>query len=226
MKVVVSLGGSILTKELTAQHFKKYIDVVKRLSEKHKLIIVIGGGKVCREYQKISKDLGSDAVQRDFIGIMATHLNASTFVSGLGKDAHLVSYKSQADAIEEVKKNFGKKILVCGGYEVGESTDHDAALFGSVVKADMIVNASNVAGVYSEDPKVNPNAKKFDKLSYKEFLRIVQMNPQMPGEYRLFDLKAAQSIQKSKIKTVLIDGNDPDEIIKAVEGQHNGTVVE
>ncbi len=226
MKVVISLGGSVLTKELTAEHFKKYLAVIKKLAEKHKLIVVIGGGRVCREYQKVARELGADHNQTDFIGIMATHLNASTFAAGLGTMAHLVAYKAQKDAAEEVKKNFGKKIIICAGYEVGESTDHDSALFGSLVNADLIINASNVAGVYSEDPKKNPNAKKFDKLSYDEFLKIIQMNPQIPGEYRLFDLKAAKSIKKSKIKTILIDGNDPNEIIKAVEGQHNGTVIE
>ncbi|MBI2084332.1 MAG: UMP kinase [Candidatus Aenigmarchaeota archaeon] len=225
MKIVISLGGSLLTKELAAEHFKKYIDVVKELSKEHKLIVIVGGGKVCREYQKVGRELGADSDQQDFIGIMSTHLNASTFVSGLGKNAYFVRWKPLKEAVKEVKKNFGRKIVVAAGHDTGSSTDHDAAVFASAVKADLLVNASNVAGVYSDDPKANPNAKKYDKLTYGEFLKIIKKNSQTPGEYRLFDLKAANVIVKHKIRTVLIDGNNPREIIKAVNGQHNGTVV-
>ncbi len=226
MKIAISLGGSVLTKELTADHFKKYINVVKKLSERHKLIVVIGGGKVCREYQKIGKELGAGNKERDFIGIVATHLNASTFASGLGGKGYLVSWKPLRNTVKEVKKIFGKKIIVCGGYDVGTSSNYDATYFAKLVKADLLINVSNVAGVYSEDPKVNPDAVKFDKLSHDEFLKIIQKNIQIPGEYRLFDLKAAKLIKQFKIKTILIDGNNPEEIIKVVEGQHNGTVIE
>lgn len=226
MKVVISLGGSILTKELAADHFRKYIDVVKGLSKRHKLIVVIGGGKVCREYQKIGKELGAGNKERDFIGIMATHLNASTFVTGLENKGYLVTWKPQKDTIKEVKKNLGRKIIVCGGYDVGTSSDYDAAYFAKLIGADLLINVSNVSGVYSEDPKINPNAEKFDKLTHDEFLRIIQNNAQLPGEYRLFDLKAAKVIKKHNIKTILIDGNDPEEIIKAVKGHHSGTIIE
>lgn len=225
MKIVISLGGSLLTKELTAEHFRKYINVIRALSKKHKLIVIVGGGRVCREYQKIGKELGATNDELDFIGIMATHLNAATFATGLGNNAHLVRWKPLKDAAKEVKKTFGKKIFVAAGYDTGSSTDHDAAVFASTIKADLLVNASNVAGVYSDDPKANPNAKKYDKLTYGEFLKIVKKNSQTPGEYRLFDLKAAKIIKKHRIKTILIDGNVPSEIFKSVEGKHNGTVV-
>lgn len=224
MKIVISLGGSVLTKELTVGHFKKYIDVVNTLARKHKIILVIGGGKVCREYQKIGKDLGAGTKERDFIGIMATHLNASTFASGL-ENSYLVTWKYLKSTVKEIKKNFGRKIIVCGGYDVGTSSDYDATYFAKLVKSNLLINVSNVSGVYSEDPKINPNAEKFDKLTYDEFLKIIQRNAQAPGEYRLFDLGAAKLIKKYKIKTILIDGNNPEEIIKAVEGQHSGTVV-
>ncbi len=225
MKIVISLGGSVLTKELTAEHFKKYIAVVKKLAKKHKLVVVVGGGKVCRDYQKIGKELGGGTKERDFIGIMATHLNASTFASGLDDKGYLVTWKPLKNTIKEIKQNFGRKIIVCGGYDVGTSSDYDAAYFAKLVGADLLINASNVSGVYSEDPKVNPIAKKFDRLTHNEFLKIIQRNVQVPGEYRLFDLKAAKLIKKFKIKTIIIDGSNPEEIIKAVEGQHNGTVI-
>jgi uridylate kinase len=51
-------------------------------------------------------------------------------------------------------------------------------------------------------------------------------NPQIPGEYRFFDLKATKLIKKNKIKTIFIDGSDLEEIINAVNGKHHGTVIE
>jgi uridylate kinase len=223
LKIVISLGGSLLTKDLTFDNFKKYADVLKRLKDKdHKLVVVCGGGKVSREYRDIAKKFTSDNVLLDWIGIQATHLNAFTLISALDKDAYPVSLRT----VQEVKKNFKDKILVCGGNVPGSSTGYDAALFAEAIKADLLIKASDVDGVYSADPDKHPNAKKFDRLTHDEFLKIIEKNPQIPGEYRLFDLKATKLIKKNKIKTIFIDGNDPEEIMRAVEGKHHGTVVD
>jgi len=222
MKIVISLGGSLLTKELTPENFKNYADVLKRLKKKgHKLIVVCGGGKVCREYRDIAKKFKASNELLDWIGIQATHLNALTLIAALGEDAYPFSLRT----VEEVKKNFDDKILVCGGNLPGCSTDYDAALFAEAVEADLLINATDIDGVYSSDPKKDPNAKKFDKLSYDEFEKIMLKNPQTPGEYRFFDLKATRLIKRGKIKTIFVDGRAPEEIIRAVEGKHHGSVV-
>lgn len=226
MKIVISVGGSLLTRQLSAENFKGYADVFLKLREQgHDLVVICGGGKVCREYRDIGKGFTSNNDVLDFIGIMATHINASTLVAALGEHGYLLRWKSLEEVKKEVSKHFGKKIVVGGGYDVGTSSDFDAAVFAEVVDADLLINASNVDGVYTADPKKDPNAKKLAKLSHGEFEKIILQNPQTPGEYRLFDLKAATLIKKNKIKTIFIDGNDPEEIIRAVEGKHNGTVV-
>lgn len=223
MKIVVSLGGSLLTKELTPENFKKYADVLKRLkSQGHKLVVVCGGGKVCREYRDVGKELGGDNVLLDWVGIEATHLNAFTLIAALGKDAHPISFRT----VQEVKKHFDDKIVVTGGNLPGSSTGYDAALFAEAIKADLLIKATDIDGVYSSDPDKDPNAKKFDRLTHDEFLKIIQENPQKPGEYRLFDLPATELIKKIKIKTIFVDGSDPEEIVRAIEGKHHGTVVE
>jgi uridylate kinase len=227
MKVVVSIGGSLLTKELTAENFKRYADAFLELKSKgHQLIVVCGGGKVCREYRDIGKKLGGNDEQLDFIGIMATHLNAATLYSALGENGELIKWAPLKKAVKEVKKKFGEKILVGAGYDIGTSSDFDAVSFAKAIGADMLVNATNINGVYSEDPKINPNVKKFDRLTHKEFVKIIKKNVQVPGEYRLFDLPAAKLIKRLKLKTVFIDANDPQEIVRAVGGSHSGTVIE
>ncbi|MEM5834790.1 MAG: hypothetical protein QXQ69_03010 [Candidatus Aenigmatarchaeota archaeon] len=85
MKIVIGLGGSILTKEITYENFKKYADVLVKLKEKgHRVVVICGGGKTCREYQKIAKQSNATATLTDRIGIIATRLNALTLISVLG----------------------------------------------------------------------------------------------------------------------------------------------
>ncbi|MBI4010562.1 MAG: UMP kinase [Candidatus Aenigmarchaeota archaeon] len=223
MKVVISIGGSLLTKELTFEHFSRYADAIKDLAKKHSIAVICGGGKIAREFRDIAKNAGRE--ERDFIGIMATHLNASTLTSAIGKDAYLIKWKSLKDALKELKRFFGKKIVVGGGYDVGTSTDYDAAIFAKAVKADLIINATNVDGVYSDDPKKNPNAKKFNNLTYQEFIKILSKLEQTPGEYRLFDLKGAKLMKQIKARLVVVNGNDTEEIVRAVTGTHKGTVI-
>jgi uridylate kinase len=220
------MSGSLLTRDLTAQNFKKYSDVMKRLwGSGHKIIVTVGGGSICRQYQGVAKELGASDNELDFIGIMATHLNASTFAYAIGNQAHLVKWKDADDAAREVEKYFGKKIVIAAGYNTGISSDYDAALFAQIVGADMVINATNIDGVYSDDPKKNPNAKKHDKIGYKEFAEIIKRNVQKPGEYRLFDLKGAELLRKTGIKLLIIDGRDEQEILNAVKGTHKGTLI-
>jgi uridylate kinase len=226
MKVVISVGGSLLTRKLNAKNYKKYANVLLKLWKKgHKVAVVCGAGRL-KKYIKIARELGADSRLQDCIGIDGTHINAKILASVLKDKCHLIGLQKEKDAIKEVKRWFGKKILVCGGYEPGHSTDYDAAIFAEVVKADLVINASNVSGVYAVDPKRKVFAKKFDRLSHKEFLKIIRKNPQIPGEYRLFDLPGAKVLAKSNIKLIMISGKDPKEIIRAVQGKHKGTVVE
>jgi len=228
MKIVISLGGHLFTKglrsteDMKVENYKKYADVLKRLkSEGHELVAVCGAGRFLRDYLKVAKEFQADKELRDWIGIEWTHVNALMLIAALGDEAYPISLRT----VEDVKKYFDDKILVCGGNLPGSSTDYDAALFAEAIKADLLINATTIDGVYSSDPKKDPTAKKHDKLSFEEFEKIILKNPQEPGEYRLFDLPGTKVIKRAKIKTIIIDGKDPEEIIRAVEGKHSGTVI-
>ena len=228
MKIVISLGGHLLTKglesaaDIKSDNYREYATMLKKLKQKeHKIVVVCGAGKFFRDYRDVAKEFKPNRDILDWIGIEWTHVNAYMLIAALGEDAYPLSLRT----VEEVKKNFDDKILVCGGNVPGSSTDYDAALFAEAIGADLLINATTVDGVYSGPPKLNPNAKKHDKLSFEEFEKIILKNPQEPGEYRLFDLPGVRVIKRAKIKTVVIDGRDPEEIIRAVEGKHNGTVI-
>ena len=223
MKVVISIGGSLLTRETSYKNFKRYANIIQKLSKQNKIIIVCGGGKIAREYIKIGKKAKSSRDVQDFIGIMATHLNASAFYSLL-QNAFLVKWKSLKEAGDEVKKYFGKKIIVAAGYNTRHSTDYNAAYFASIVKADLLINATNVDGVYDKDPTKYKDAKKFEFLSYDDFIKILSKLKQSPGEYRLFDLDAAKILKRCRIPLKIIDGRNPKNIERALK-ENIGTLV-
>ena len=94
------------------------------------------------------------------------------------------------------------------------------------MKADIIINATDIDGVYTKNPRKHPDAEKIRELSYNRFEEIIKENTrQAPGEYGLFDLKGVKKAKKAGIPLIIIDGTDPDEIIQAVEGTHNGSII-
>ena len=223
MKVVISLGGSLLTRELSAATFRKYAKAIKKLTRNgHRLIVVCGGGKTARGYQEMARELDANSRVLDKIGILATHLNALLLIASLGNEAdeHIVKRASEA------KRYFKDRILVGGGYLPGSSTDYRAALFAKAIEADLIVNATDYGGVFDMDPRKHPEARKYDHLGFKDFEKIIiERFEQKPGDYGLFDLKATRLIKKYGITTIILDGRDPEEIVRGVEGGHSGTVV-
>ena len=223
MKISISLGGSLLTREDTPETYQRYAQVLSKLKERgHTLIVVCGGGKPAREWIKIAKELGADSYTQDRLGIHATHLNALLLIAALGDEAHPHIHRRGS----EIKRNLGDRILVGGGHLPGSSTDFRAVLFAEAASADLIINATDVDGVYDKNPSKHPDAVKLDRITFPQLEGIILENTeQAPGEYGLFDLKAVRRAKKLGIPLVFIDGSDPEEILRAVEGGHGGTEV-
>ncbi|VVB59137.1 Uridylate kinase [uncultured archaeon] len=222
MKLVISLGGSLLTRDFSTSGVKKYIDVLKKISEKtEQLVVVVGGGKICREYQAIARELGATREMQDYIGIKSTQFNASLVASAFAGYSEIPNNEKE---LKSALKN--NKVVVAGGFKGGQSTDAAAAFSAKKIKADLLINASNVDGVYDSNPAENKNAKKIPRLSYSELKQILSKNAQLPGQYGLFDLRAVEIISSAKIKTAFIDGTDAEEIYRAAFGEHKGSVVE
>jgi len=223
MIVSISLGGSLLTRDQTAENFRKYAAVLRKLKDRgHRLIVVCGGGKPAREWINLAKELGADAQTQDRLGIHATHLNALLLIAALGPDAHPHLHRRGS----EIRRNLGDRILVGGGHHPGSSTDYRAVLFAEAAGAGLVVNATDVDGVYDKNPDTHADAVKLDRITFSRLERIILENTeQAPGEYGLFDLKAVRRVKKLKIPLVFINGTDPEEIIRAIEGGHGGTEI-
>jgi len=223
LKVSISLGGSLLTKNMEASSYRRYADVIKRIWEAgHEVVVTCGGGRPARQFITIAKELDAPHNIQDNLGILSTHVNALLLIAALG-DAADPHIHRKAD---DVRRHRGDRILVGGGHKPGSSTDYRATIFAEAINADLIINATDVAGVYDKNPKTNPDAKKRTTLTYRELERIINANTrQAPGEYGLFDLKAVKLAARLGTPLVFVDGTDPEEILKAVKGGHHGTTV-
>jgi len=223
MKIVFSIGGSILAPDNIDKNFvKKLALLLTDLSEKNKLAVVIGGGAPARKKINNTRKSGKSEAYCDYIGILATRNNAKALIKALGKKAN----NKILETIVDAGNSFGKKILVMGGTEPGHSTDAVAALLAEWVKTDLLINATNVDGVYNKDPKKNKDAKLIKKINIKKLFGLVLKESMGAGKYALIDLITIKVIQRSNIRTIILNGHDLENIKMAISGKKfRGTIV-
>lgn len=222
-KVVISLGGSILVPSLEDHTIDAYVPVLKTIAKKCRLFVVVGGGGEARRYISIMRDLGIDEGTSDEVGILVTRLNATMLIAALGEDA----YPKVADTHAEAKK-FAEsgKIVVMGGITPGQTTDAVAAVLAERVGAAVFINATSVDGIYSADPRKDPEAIRFDMMTPQKLLEIVSGTALGAGSNTVLDIVAARVVERSSIPLVVLDGRDPKNLANAVlKGKFRGTVV-
>jgi len=114
---------------------------------------------------------------------------------------------------------------VLGGLQPGQSTNAVAAATAEAINADLLINATNVDGVYTDDPQKNPNAKKINQIKVDELLKMMIGFELSAGGYELFDPVAVKIVKRSKIPTWIIDGRDVNNIEKVLRGEKVGTKI-
>ena len=187
--------------------------------------LVIGAGNFWRGV----KD-GADKMQRshaDSMGMLGTVMNAIAVADALnrhGMDARVLSAVEMNKFAEYFTRdlaerylNEGKVVLFAAG--TGNpyfSTDTGAALRGAEIDAEVILKATMVDGVYDSDPKKNPNAKKYDHLTYMEILN---------QNLQVMDMTAASFCNDRGIPFLVFSIEDPENIVRAVCGENVGTVI-
>ncbi|NLI62814.1 MAG: UMP kinase [Methanosarcinaceae archaeon] len=219
MLIVLSLGGSVLAGDLDPESFKKYANTLVEISKEHKLLVVTGGGVFARKYIELAHGVGADEVTCDFIGIEVTRLNARMLIAAIGKQAYPEipeNYKEAAIAMET------GKIVVMGGVIPGQTTDAVAAAMAEYIKADMIIIPTSVDGIYDSDPNVNKSAKKYDRISPSELVALSLKSALSAGAKSPVDPIASKLIERSKIKTILIDGRKHENIKNLIENEAKG----
>lgn len=221
MRIVVTLGGSVIIQDHDPQLFQDYAAVLKSLSEENDLFLVVGGGKTARDYIKIARGLSASEALCDDVGIEVTRLNARLLILALGNAAYPHVPENFRQALEFATSG---KIVVMGGTEPAHSTDAVGSILAEFVGADLLINATSVDGLYDKDPNKHPDAKMFQKITPSQMMSHLAGNEVKAGTYEFLDHTAIQIIKRSGIKTIILNGEDPKNLEKALK-ERIGTLI-
>jgi uridylate kinase len=214
-------GGGIDFDKLTA--FSKQIAEVKALGTS--IGLVIGGGNMLRG--STSSENGLDRVSADYMGMLATVINALAFQNALeqqGVDTRvLTAIKMEQLAEPYIKRRAirhlekGRVVIFAGG--TGNpyfTTDTAAALRAIEIEADVVIKGTKVDGVYDGDPMKDPTAKKFDSLGYIDVLN---------RGLRVMDATAISLCMENSLPIVVFNLTDGHNLLRVVQGESVGTIV-
>lgn len=223
---VLSLGGSIIAPDAVDHEFlKRFVSAMEEYlanNMKHKVILVTGGGAPARNYQRAYKAIAekADADLLDWLGIAATHLNGTLVRSLFARHCDDALVTDPTASI-----NFTGQILVAAGWKPGFSSDTDAVYLAKRFGADTVVNLSNIAKVYTADPKVDPSATPIDHISWKDFRKMVG-NTWIPGKNVPFDPIASREAQEGNLKVICADGRNIENTFAILRGEpFEGTII-
>jgi uridylate kinase len=220
LKAVLKLGGFVFDSEPLEKKIDSYARMARQFSTKNQLVIVTGGGSIARKYIAAARSLGASEFVCDQIGTQASRLNAELLITAIGKSAFPYPPESPDSLLESLTSGL---TVVMGGLQPGQSTNAVAALAAEAMGADLLVNATKVDGAYTADPRKNPDAKKLHVATPDQLMEILSTKGFSAGEYDLMDPLALRIIKRSNINTVIVDGRDMSNVVKALRGRHIGT---
>lgn len=231
-RVLLKISGEAL---LGNQQFGIDYEPVEMISREIKSIyeqgaqvaVVVGGGNIFRG-MKNSAQLGMDQASGDYVGMLATVMNAVVLQCALKKIDVECRVQTAIDmnqiaepyvrhrAIRHLEK--GRVVIFAAG--TGNpffTTDTAAALRASEINAEAMLMAKNgVDGVYSDDPKVNPEAKKIDRMSYDDIIK---------NELKIMDTSACALCKQNKIPIIVFDFKAKGSLARIMNGEAVGTYV-
>lgn len=229
-RVLLKLSGEALAGDkgfgFDFESIREFARQVKAIADLGAQIgMVIGGGNIVRGSQ-ISK-MGMDRVSADYMGMLGTVINALAFQDVLEREG-LDTRVMTAIRMEEIAEPYirrramrhlekGRAVIFAAG--TGNpyfSTDTAAVLRAIQMKADVIIKATSVDGVYSADPKKDPNATKFDTISYKDV---------MTEELRVMDQTAITLCKENNLPLIVLNIHTKGIVAAALRGEPVGTLV-
>lgn len=223
---VLSVGGSIIAPDKVNSEFVKAFReaIVNYLEENQdaKLILVCGGGAPARIYQEAYRAVrgNEDTSAQDWLGIKATHLNGELMRAVF---SDYCSDPVVTDPTAEIA--FAGRILVAAGWKPGFSTDTDAVYLAKRFGGKKVVNLSNIAKVYTDDPRKNPEAKPIDSISWADFRKMVGYEWK-PGLNAPFDPIASGIADEEKMTVICADGRNIENTVAILKDEKfTGTVI-
>lgn len=208
------------------KRLSEYADEIKKVHDKGiEIAIVIGGGNIFRGVAGASN--GMDRVQGDYMGMLATVINGMALQGAL-EDKGMLTRLQTALKIEAIAEPYIKRRavrhlekgrIIIFGAGTGNpyfTTDTAAVLRGIEVGADVILKGTRVDGIYTADPEKDPNAVKFETVTFEEVLE---------KGLNVMDTTAFTLSQENKLPIVVFDMNKENSLLEICEGKNIGTVV-
>lgn len=221
--IIVSLGGSLIVPEnVDVDFLKKFRELIlKHIKQGKKFILITGGGKTCRKYQKAAAEIRKlDEEDLDWLGIHSTRLNAHLIRTIFRDVAHPKVVRNPTK-----KEGFKEPLLVAAGWKPGCSTDWDAVMLAKTYGAKKLANLTNIEYVYDKDPRKFEDAKKIEKISWKDFRKIVG-DEWDPGLNLPFDPIASKEAQKINLEVAIMKGSELENFEAFIEGKNfKGTTI-
>lgn len=230
-RVLLKLSGEALMGDkefgIDASVLEQYAKDIKELVDAGcQLAIVIGGGNIFRGVQGVQGGI-ADRAQADYMGMLATVINSMALQGALEK-LEIKTRLLSAIKMEQICEPFirrrairhlEKGRVVIFGAGTGNpyfTTDTAASLRGVEIEADVILKGTRVDGVYSADPEKDPNAVRFDKITFQQ---VYEKN------LNVMDMTAFTLCQENKKPIIVFDMNTPHNLKKVVDGDSIGTLV-
>jgi len=231
-RILLKLSGEALMgeKEFGIDHdrLKRYAtDIKSAIDKKVEVAIVIGGGNIFRGVGNDTDDV-IDRVQGDYMGMLATVINSMALQSALEKMGVTTRLQS-AIKMEQICEPYIKRRavrhlekgrVVIFGAGTGNpyfTTDTAASLRAIEIEADVILKGTRVDGIYDADPEIHKDAVKYDTVTFDEVYE---------KGLKVMDLTAFTLCNENKISIIVFDMNKPGNLLKVLEGEHVGTLVE
>ena len=231
MRVILKLSGELFGNESDHVCFEQYDKVAKQLIEIQQqsgieLAIVVGGGNIFRGRQA---DDQVDHTEADSMGMMATIINGIALREALVRNGATetrlmtsINIRQMAEPYIRLKGRHHLKnkrmVVIAGGLGMPNfTTDSAVAQFADELQCQMIFKASTIDGVYDSDPKINPQAIKYNRLSFQEAI---------DRRLKVMDTTAFAMCEKSKIPIFVFDIKNLGFLPKAIGGDYSfGTVI-
>ena len=227
-RVIIKLSGEALAGEKGFGIDESVVDyVVNQIKKVYKLgveiRVIIGGGNFWRGRQALKMERSA----ADHMGMLATVMNSLAMQDALEaagvpcrvQTALTITRIAEPYILRKAMRHLEKGrvvIFACGTGNPFFSTDTGAALRAAEINADVLMLAKNIDGVYDSDPKKNPNAKKYDELTY---MKVVQDGLQA------MDATAITLCMENKIPIIAFALKEEDSLLKAVNGEKIGTLI-
>ncbi|MCD6465727.1 UMP kinase [Candidatus Bathyarchaeota archaeon] len=223
MRIVVRIGGSVIASPPNPKLMRKYAEIVKELrGQGHEVAVVVGGGSLARNLISIVREMGLSEQEQDEVAISASRIFAQILAMGISG----LAWRNVPKTVEEAAAVLAERgIVVMGGIKPGMTTDTVATLLASQIKADLIVKATDQEGVYTKDPRKHPDAVKLDEIRFEDLNGILTEDRHKAGIHQIIDPEAVKILLEKRIKTIVVNGFKPENLLKAVRGEKVGTII-